>query len=327
MRRAATPGQRRLAELGVLLVMVFWAGNFIVVKGALDHLPPVSFTMLRFALASVVLLGILRWREDSIGLPRRDAIPILGLGVIGFGVYQMLWTTALQQINAGDSAVLIATTPVLVAVLAVAAGADTLTPAKLGGSILSFVGVVLVIAAGPGIALGGALTGYVLTLVAALCWAAYTAFGAPFLARQSPLRTTTWATVAGTLALVPLGVGQLATTDRAAFTPDVGLSILYSGMLAAGIGNVIVFHGVHLLGPTRVTAMQTLVPALAVVLAFLVLNEAIRPGQVLGGVVIIVGVALTRLARRPGGPHGGLALGSRTRPRSRTQVLARSAAG
>jgi drug/metabolite transporter (DMT)-like permease len=281
----------------VLLVMVFWAGNFIVIKQALDHVPPVGFTLLRFALASAVLLLILRWREGSIRMPRRDALPILGLGVMGFGIYQILWTTALGQINAGDSAVLIATTPVLTAVLAVAAGADTLTPAKLGGSILSFIGVALVIAAGPGFGQGGALGGYVLTLIAALCWAAYTAFGAPFLARQSPLRTTTWATVAGTLTLVPIGTYQLLTTPGTSYVPEVWLSVLYSGMLAAGMGNVIVFHGVHLLGPTRVTAMQTLVPALAVVLAFLVLNEAIRPGQVLGGAVIIGGVALTRLAR------------------------------
>ncbi len=296
-RRSATPGERRLAEVGVVIVMALWAGNFIVIKQALDHVPPVGFTLLRFALASTVLLLVLRWREGSIWLPRRDALPILALGVVGFGVYQILWTTALGQINAGDSAVLIATTPVITAVLAVAVGADTLTPAKLAGSILSFIGVVVVIAGGPGFGQGGALAGYVVTLVAAVCWGGYTAFGAPFLARQSPLRTTTWATVAGTLILIPIGTWQLATTPGVSLLPDVWLGVAYSGMLAAGLGNVIVFHGVHLLGPTRVTAMQTLVPALAVVLAFLVLNEAIRPGQILGGAVIVGGVALTRLSR------------------------------
>jgi len=309
MLRASTLGQRRLAEVGVLLVMVFWAGNFIVVKRALESIPPVGFTMLRFLLASAVLLIILRWREGSIGLPRRDAIPIVLLGIVGFGAYQVLWTTALGEISAGDSAVLIATTPVITALLAVAARADVLTPAKLGGSVLSFVGVVVVIAAGQGLALSGSFTGYLITILAAACWAAYTAFGAPFLRRQSPLRTTTWATVAGTLALLPLGIGQLATADTLAFGPDVALSILYSGTLAAGIGNVLVFHGVHLLGPTRVTALQTLVPALAVAMAFVFLSEAIRVGQIVGGLVILAGVALTRLTALPGG-RGRLRLSS-----------------
>jgi drug/metabolite transporter (DMT)-like permease len=49
-----------------------------------------------------------------------------------------------------------------------------------------------------------------------------------------------------------------------------------------------------------VTALQTLVPAIAVVLAFLVLREPIRPGQVIGGLVILAGVALTRRAALPG---------------------------
>ena len=56
-----------------------------------------------------------------------------------------------------------------------------------------------------------------------------------------------------------------------------------------------VLNGIGQLGPTRVTALQTLVPALAVVLAFIVLGEPIRLGQVVGGAIIVSGVALTRI--------------------------------
>jgi len=59
-----------------------------------------------------------------------------------------------------------------------------------------------------------------------------------------------------------------------------------------------VLNGIGLLGPTRITALQALVPALAVVLAFLVLGEPIRLGQVVGGVIIVTGVVLTRLGSR-----------------------------
>ena len=58
-----------------------------------------------------------------------------------------------------------------------------------------------------------------------------------------------------------------------------------------------VFHAIKLLGPTRVTALQSLVPALAVVLAAIFLGESIRPAQVLGGLVIVGGVALLRRGR------------------------------
>jgi drug/metabolite transporter (DMT)-like permease len=292
--RGPSAADRRLAEIGVLAVMVLWAANFIVVKSAVAQLPPVGFTFLRFTLASVTLLVLLRWREGSIGLPRRDLVAILGLGAIGFGAYQILWTTGLTTVPAGDSALLIASTPVLVALLSVVARSDVLTPLKLLGVIVSFVGVVVVVASGAGVSLGGSLVGEAVTLAGAVCWAIYTSFGAPFVRRHSPLRATAWATVAGTVVLAPLGLLQLASLDRIPLGFDVLGAILYSGMLAAGVSNVIVLNGVKVVGPTRTAALQFLVPALAVLLAFLFLQEPIRPGQVLGGAIILGGVLITR---------------------------------
>ena len=274
--------------------MVLWAANFIVVKTAVAQLPPVGFTFLRFTLASLTLLVLLRWREGSVGLPRRDLVAILGLGAVGFGAYQILWTTGLTTVPAGDSALLIATTPVLVALLSVVARSDVLTPVKLAGVVISFVGVVVVIGSGPGFTLGNSIAGEAITLAAAVCWSAYTAFGAPFVRRHSPLRATAWATVSGTLVLAPLAVVQLASMDRIPLGLDVLGAVLYSGMLAAGVSNVIVLNGVKVVGPTRTAALQFLVPALAVVLAFVFLREEIRPGQVLGGAIILGGVLITR---------------------------------
>jgi len=281
--------------------MVVWAANFIVVKEALTLLPPVGFTMLRYGLASIALLVILRWYEGSVRFPAPDTLRILVLGGFGFGLYQILWTTGLTMIPAGDSALIIASTPVLVAVLAVIAGADTLTPMKFVGATLSFLGVVVVIAAGVGISMSGSAAGSLLTLAAAACWATYTAFAAPVLRRHSPLVLTTWATIGGTLVLIPPGVAQLTAPgvlgpEQADHAVQIVLSIAYSGILAAALANVIVFNGVRLLGPTRVITLQSFVPAMAVVLAYVFLGEPIRPAQVVGGLIIVLGVALTRWA-------------------------------
>ena len=234
---------------------------------------------------------------------------ILALGALGFGAYQILWTTGLTTVPAGDSALLIAATPVLVALLSVVARSDVLTPLKLAGVIVSFIGVVVVVGSGPGLSLGGSIVGEALTLAGAVCWAIYTSFGAPFVRRHSPLRATAWATVAGTIVLAPLGVIQLTSLDRIPLGFDVIGAILYSGMLAAGVSNVIVLNGVKVVGPTRTAALQFLVPALAVLLAFVFLREEIRPGQVLGGAIILGGVLITRrdiVRYRP--VHGGARL-------------------
>ncbi len=299
----ASPSDRRVAELGVLAVMAFWAGNFIVVKGAIGILPPVGFTFLRYVVAALTLLILLRVRERSIGLPRGEIVKFALLGVVGFGCYQILWTVALSSIPAGDSALLIATTPVMTALLAVALRVDAPNPAKLIGALISFLGVALVIGAGQGLDLRVSLGGDLLTLGAALCWAIYTTIGA----NDAP---TLFAAQGDDLdggrghALHRTGgaSGSWPDADLSGFGLPVVLAILYSGTLAAGFANVVVFHGVKLLGPTRVTSLQSLVPALAVVLAAIFLGETLRPIQIVGGVVILAGVALLRRGSWPTRP-------------------------
>lgn len=277
--------------------MVAWAANFIVVKAANEQIPPISFAFLRFGLAAATLLLALRWREGTFGWPGRDAIAIMGLGALGFGVYQILWSVALQDIPAGDSALLIAATPVITALLAVRSGADVLTRTKLGGSLVSFAGVAVIVASGPGLSFGSALVGDLLTLVAAVCWSIYTAFGAPILRRHSPLRTTAWAMVGGSLVLAAPGLAQALGADWSAVRPEAWAGLAFSAFIPAGLANVLVFSAIRLLGPTRITAYQFLVPFIAVLLGATFLAEPIRIEQLLGGIVIVLGVAITRADR------------------------------
>jgi drug/metabolite transporter (DMT)-like permease len=93
----------------------------------------------------------------------------------------------------------------------------------------------------------------------------------------------------------------------------VVLALVYSGTLAAGFANVIIFNGVKLLGPTRVNALQFLVPALAVAMAAVFLGEPIRGIQLVGGLVILAGVALLRRGSWPSGRDAARAIGSLAR--------------
>lgn len=274
-------------------------------KAAIEAVPPVTFSFVRFGLAGLLLLGLLRWREGSIGLPRRDLATIALLGAVGFGVYQNLWSTALRSTTAGNSALLVAFTPIPTALIAAAIGSDVLTPTKLLGALVSFAGVVVVVAAGHGLTIDQASLGDLLTLAGALCWACYVAFGAPFLRRHSPLRATTWAVLAGTVVMAPLGLGELRELDPGRIGPGTLLALLYSAGLAAGVANVVIFHAIRLLGPTRITMYQFLSPAITVVLAFLVLGEPILLAQVVGGAVIVGGILVARAGRlaRPRAAH------------------------
>jgi drug/metabolite transporter (DMT)-like permease len=294
---SASSAARRLAELGLLATAAIWSANFVLVKAVIGVMGPMTFAGARFVVASVTLLVILRWRQGSVRPPAGRLPLLLLLGVLGFGCYQLLWTVGLTQVSAGDSALIIAASPVLVALLAAAVGMDTLTAPKLAGALLAFAGVAVVIGGGHELTLGSSLMGALLTLGAAAVWAVYTIAGTRVIRRVDPLTATTWTVIGGTLFLVPIAVAEAVGDPGRGITLPALLAIVASGALAVGICNVLVFNAIRFVGPTRATAMQLLVPAGAVILGAVLLAEPVGVPQVVGGVVIVVGVWLTRRPR------------------------------
>jgi drug/metabolite transporter (DMT)-like permease len=293
---------RRLAEAGALFVMVAWAANFVIVKGALAVVPPVGFAFVRFLLAGLVLLVLLRIREGSVRIPRDVVVRVAVLGGLGFGVYQVLWSTGLTVTTAGTSALLIGTTPIWTALIAVAIGTEAPHRARFAGAAVGFLGVGLVVAA-RGLDPAGAGLGDLATLVAAVCWGSYLALSAPLLARVSPLALTTWAILAGTVVMAVPGLPQLVETRGTWVAPDTLAALVYSGVIAAGLANVLIFRAIGLVGASRIANLQFLVPALTVLFAATLLGEPILVGQIVGGVVIVLGILVAR--RAPLGPPPG----------------------
>ena len=293
-RPSASPRERSLAEAGVLATVAIWSANYVVVKAAIGVLGPLTFTSVRYLVATATLFLLVRWRLGPVRPPARTALTLLGLGMLGFGAYQVLFSSGITKITAGDSALIIAVSPVLTALLAGAVGMDRLTPPKLAGALVAFAGVAVVVAAGHEMALGASLVGAVLTLGAAVLWAIYTVAGTRMLRSVDALQATTWAVLGGTLFLLPFGAHEVLTSPTPPVSVAVVAAVLYSGAFAAGIANVFVFNAIRLLGPTRVTVSQFLVPAGAVVLGAVLLAEPVGIAQVVGGAVIVLGVWLTR---------------------------------
>ena len=291
------PRTRRMAEVAILLVMLTWGSNVVAVKAVIADVPPILFAFSRFGLAFLVLLVILKLREGSVGLPRRDVLPMVLLGLVGFGLYQDLWASALGQTTAANSALITAATPVSTMLLCAAVGTDTLSRAKLAGSLIALAGAVGVVVATHGIGLTGASLGDLMTFVATLCWAVYVAYGTPILARHSPLRMATWAIGFGALGMLPFAVLQAPSFQPSSVHMTTVALFLFCALLPAALSNVVVFEAVKVLGPSRTMLFQFLVPAFAVGMAAAFLNEAIVVGQLVGGAVIVVGILVARSRR------------------------------
>src|SRR3972149_5894660 len=97
-------------------------------------------TALGVTLATLVILPSLWRREGSVGLPRRDLMMVACLGALGYGGYQMLWSTALQSTGAGESALLVAAPPGMVGLIPATVGTDALDREKGLGLAVALAG-------------------------------------------------------------------------------------------------------------------------------------------------------------------------------------------
>jgi drug/metabolite transporter (DMT)-like permease len=287
----------------MLLVALIWGVNFSVTKGAFARFPPLAFTGVRFALATLLLVPLVRRIEGPESLPRSVVTRLVVLGVVGNTLYQLAFISGLARTTASNSSLILAAMPSVVAVMAVVLRFEPLRPRVLGGVLIATVGVVLVVAA-RGAGFGEAtMAGDLLTVGALLCWAGYT-LGLRVLPPEiSPLRVTMVTTVAGTPGLVLAGVPEMLSMDWGAVGWQGWSALAYATLLSLLVAYLIWNRSVQVVGPSRTVIYMCLTPLIAVATAAAFLGERPRPLQAIGAVLILGGVVLTtRSSAHPRSP-------------------------
>jgi drug/metabolite transporter (DMT)-like permease len=278
----------------MLLVALIWGVNFSVTKGAFARFPPLAFTGARFALASLLLIPLVRRLEGPEPLPRGVLTRLIVLGVVGNTLYQLGFISGLARTTASNCALILAAMPTIVAFLAVALGFERLRPRILGGVLVATVGVVLVVAA-RGVGFSGAtMAGDLLSLGAVICWAGYTLGLRVVPPEVSPLRVTMVTTLAGTPGLVLAGAPQMLGMDWSAVGWQGWSAFGYATFLSLLVAYVIWNRSVKVVGPSRTVIYMCLTPLIAVAAAAVFLGERPMPLQAVGAALIIGGVLLTR---------------------------------
>jgi drug/metabolite transporter (DMT)-like permease len=280
----------------LLCMALIWGLNFIVVKFATGVFAPLAFTIMRVALAIVVLWGIFLARR--LPLPsRRDILIMLALGALGNGLYQILWVEGMARTRASDAALLVAASPAFIEVLGWLRGSDRAGLRGMSGIALSLIGIGLVVTGAANAAAGtSTFAGNAFILCSVLCWSVYSVYLRPVTTRIDGLTLSAVTMTGGIVPLSIVGGRELASTDFAA-VPAVGwVAIAYSGLLALVVAYLFWYRGVRVLGPTRAAMYSNLQPLVAMLAAWPLLGETPRAMQLMGAACIVGGLLLTRTA-------------------------------
>lgn len=289
-----TLGAMDLALIGLVTI---WGVNFVVVKAAVAQFLPLGFTALRFVFAATMLTAAAALAGLSFRVSRADLGRLALLGLVGNILYQPMFVIGLAHTTAGNSSIILASAPVIVAVESHFLRVERLSARAWAGVWLSCLGLGLVIVGGSKtLSLAPeTLLGDVLTLGAAVCWGTYTVMARPVVARLNPLVVTAYAVLIGAAALLLIATPSFAAQDWGAVTPGGWAGLLYSGLLAIGLGYAIWVKGVQRLGGSRTAVYSNLTPIIATLTGVIFLGEHITALQIVGAACVLGGIVLTRV--------------------------------
>ncbi|MEM7307006.1 MAG: EamA family transporter [Planctomycetota bacterium] len=287
-----------LADLLLVLVALMWGTNFSVIKVALAEFPPLTFNALRLVLSIGTMVLIARVMGHSLAFGRADWGWIARLGLLGHTFYQALFIWGADGTTAGNSALLLATPPVFIALIGRVLGYERIAALGWLGIGLSLGGIVAILLGGDQrteLEFGGAtMRGDLLMFLATLNWSAFTVALRPAVRRHGPVKVTVLSTTFGTLPFLALSAPAIAGTDFGAISRNAWLITALSSLIGISLPYFLWNYGVSKLGSARTSLYSYLTPPVALVVAWIWLGERMSLQQAAGGLLVLVGVVLAR---------------------------------
>ncbi|HXV58956.1 MAG TPA: DMT family transporter [Gaiellaceae bacterium] len=283
------------AHGALLAVVVVWASAFSAIKELLDHgFAAGDVALLRYLVAAPGFAFLL-WRVGGLpGLTRRDGARLAGVGVCVVVGYHMSLNVGTEYTTSGTAALVIALSPALTLLLAVALGLERWSLRRAAGIAVAFAGVAIVVLLGAGGEISFAnAKGPLIVLAAPLAFALYNVLLKPLLGRYDLLALTAASSLVGTVFLLPVADGGTVDSVGGISHEDAAL-VLYLGVASTFLGYIGWNVGLRGLGATRAVVYTYLISPVAVAFGAVLLDETVTVWLAVGGALVVGGVAVAQ---------------------------------
>lgn len=280
----------------LLTTMTLWGYNFVAVKFVYVAMSPAALGLARFLVTWATLAAIVWGKGGSLKCPQGLGWRIAWQGFLSMGVYMVLFLEGIARVAPGEGAILLATSPILTAIIAALVGQERLVAGTVVGSLTAFAGVGLVVGSG---AFSGRtdVVGAGLLLASALVWAVATVISKPIMSKVPAIEMFALSMPAAALVLVPYGVREMVAVPWGQLSPTVWGNLFHVTFLAGLVGFVGFYRGVQRAGASAAMLYQFLVPLLASFFAWVCLGTVMTWVQWLGVLVVLLGVGYASWSR------------------------------
>ncbi len=280
---------RRLALAAALFTVVAWASAFVGIRAAGAHLSPGPLSLLRVAVATIALGLVALVRREP--LPARPDLPrLIAVGTLWFAVYNIALNAGERRVDAGTAAMLVNVAPILIALLAGRVLGEGFPRNLWIGLAIAFGGVTLIaVATSDGLTLS---FGAALCLVAAVVYAVSVIVQKPLLEHLSALSVTFSACTIGMVVCLPFA-GRLASELADAPATAIAWSV-YLGIVPTALAFTTWAYALARTNAGQLGVMTYLVPPIAIVLGWTILDEVPPTLAFVGGAIALLGVVVSR---------------------------------
>jgi drug/metabolite transporter (DMT)-like permease len=293
-------------DAALFAVVVMWASTFTLFKIAWHDIDPVAYTGIRFAAMVVFSVGLLALTKNRV-LPRREDIPLLiASGLTGYFLYQMGFVLGLERTSALASAILISTHPIFSVLLMRLARRQRPTRNEALGMAVAFLGVAVFLRFWS--AFGAAKPGDLFSLGAAAAFGAYGVINQPLTKRYPSRELMAYGLAVGGVLIALVSIPDMVRQDWTSIGGAAWAILVYAIVGPVYLAYMLWNWAIRRRGIPRTVVYGFLVPILGGALAVVALNEPLRPEQVVGAILVVAGLVLTRLSPRRASEPAAVAL-------------------
>jgi drug/metabolite transporter (DMT)-like permease len=274
--------------IALLVLAAIWGGSFIFMRVAAPEFGIYVLVAIRTLLATCVLLPILML-VGGVKDIYRYWLPIALVGMANTAVPFVLFNYSSLHLEAGVNAILNATAPMFGALVAWLWLGDKLTKSAVAGLLVGFAGVAVISQQKLGEGEVSVLP-IVTALLATTCYGIAASMMKKWLQGVRPLVVATGSQAMATIMLAPFAI---ATLPEAMPSTNAWINAVALAIVGTGIAYILYFKLIAEVGPARAITVAYLVPLFGIIWGILFLQEHLSLQTIIGGVMVLSGVALT----------------------------------
>ena len=274
----------------LLSLVLIWAVSWPVIKIGVGQIPPIWYGCLRYAIAALILFGLVAVRGELALPPRSDLSLVIVSGALQMAAYSALTGLALTILPPGRASVLAFSTPVLVAPLAAWRLGEKISSKIAAGVMIGCAGIVII--ASPSFAVGGKQTmAYAMLMGAAAAWAItiVTVRGHRF--KSSALSLAPWQMLIAASLLLPVAISAEGPPGQ--FTLLGVATLIYVAPVATAFAYWAVVEAGRRFAASTMSMALLATPSFGLLISARVLDEPINTSLLWGVVLTATGIHLT----------------------------------